>query len=111
MIEISDLCASEIEEIWGMVEKSTAPIAGIVAWSFEGNGIRTRTSFIQAFRAVGLTHIELPNLLKGPERCEDLAGYLDPFYKLYVVRESTHERLSEFANASKTILRISQKTI
>jgi ornithine carbamoyltransferase len=42
----------------------------------------------------------LPNLLKTSERACDLAGYLDPFYDIYVVRESNHERLREFAAAS-----------
>ncbi|MGU3628989.1 ornithine carbamoyltransferase [Comamonas sp. C24C] len=72
-----------------------------MAWSFEGNGIRTRTSFIQAFQELGLSFVELPNLLKTPERAADLAGYLDPFYDVYVVRESNHQRLAEFAFASQ----------
>lgn len=67
----------------------------------EGNGIRTRTSFIQTFQELGLSFVELPNLLKTPERAADLAGYLDPFYDAYVVRESNHQRLAEFAFASQ----------
>ncbi len=43
---------------------------------------------------------ELPNLLKTPERVVDLAGYLDPFFDLYVIRDTDHERLEAFANAS-----------
>jgi hypothetical protein len=43
---------------------------------------------------------ELPNLLKTPERVTDLAGYLDPFFDLYVIREADHKRLEAFANAS-----------
>lgn len=76
------------------------PLEGTVAWSFEGNGIRTRTTFVQAFRDLGLQFTELPNLLKTTERVEDLAGYLDPFFSLYVVRESNHARLRAFAQAS-----------
>ena len=72
-----------------------------MAWSFEGNGIRTRTTFISAFHSLGLAFTELPNLLKTEERTQDLAGYLDPFYDIYVIRESNHARLKEFSRVSR----------
>lgn len=100
LINIHDLSASAIREIWALADAPARAMTGTVAWSFEGNGTRTRTTFIQAFRELGLSYIELPNLLKTNERVSDLAGYLDPFYKMYVVRESNHERLREFASAS-----------
>ncbi|MES2950033.1 MAG: ornithine carbamoyltransferase [Pseudomonadota bacterium] len=100
LINIDDLSASEIHAIWALADKPAHALNGTVAWSFEGNGIRTRTTFIQAFRELGLSYIELPNLLKTAERVCDLAGYLDPFYAMYVVRESNHQRLQEFAAAS-----------
>jgi ornithine carbamoyltransferase len=43
---------------------------------------------------------ELPNLLKTEERVDDLAGYLDSFFDLYVIRDSNHQRLEAFAKAS-----------
>jgi ornithine carbamoyltransferase len=101
LIRIKDLSASDIRSIWRLASEPSAPFNGNAAWSFEGNGIRTRTSFIQAFRELKLSFVELPNLLKTNERAVDLAGYLDPFYDIYVVRDSNHERLSEFANASR----------
>jgi len=101
LIQIKDLSASDIRSIWRLASKPSAPSKGNVAWSFEGNGIRTRTSFIQAFRELNLSFVELPNLLKTHERVADLAGYLDPFYDIYVIRDSNHERLTEFANASR----------
>ena len=101
LISIHDLSASDIKAIWALAMKPSAPFSGTVGWSFEGNGIRTRTTFIQAFRELNLNFVELPNLLKTHERAADLAGYLDPFYDIYVVRESNHERLSEFARASR----------
>lgn len=100
LIRITDLSANDIRSIWNLAAKPTAPVTGKVAWSFEGNGIRTRTTFIQAFRDLNLSFVELPNLLKTNERACDLAGYLDPFYDLYVIRDSNHDRLTEFANAS-----------
>lgn len=100
LLDISDLSAAEIRTIWDLSVMPPARLSGSVAWSFEGNGIRTRTTFIEAFRELGLAYVELPNLLKTNERACDLAGYLDPFYAMYVVRDSNHERLKEFAEAS-----------
>ena len=100
-IRLSDLVPAEVHAIWTLVAAPEKVFAGTAAWSFEGNGIRTRTSFIEAFRGCGLQFIELPNLLKTGERVCDLAGYLDPFYDVYVIRESNHARLAEFANASR----------
>jgi len=101
LINLSDLTKEDIREIWKIAKQPVQQLSGTVAWSFEGNGIRTRTSFIESFRRLGLDYIELPNLLKTSERGEDLAGYLDSYYKAYVVRESNHQRLSDFAKASK----------
>ena len=100
LIRIDDLSANDVQSIWRLVTAPIAPTKGNVAWSFEGNGIRTRTTFIQAFRELNLSFVELPNLLKTHERVADLAGYLDPFYDIYVIRDSNHERLTAFANAS-----------
>ena len=100
LILINDLSVNDIRSIWRMASNPSVPSKGNVAWSFEGNGIRTRTSFIQAFRELNLNFVELPNLLKTNERAADLAGYLDPFYDIYVIRDSNHDRLAEFANAS-----------
>jgi len=100
LISLSDLSAQDVEAIWSLVSAPDRPMTGTVGWSFEGNGIRTRTTFIQAFRDLGLPFTELPNLLKTQERVEDLAGYLDPFFSLYVIRESDHDRLRAFAQAS-----------
>lgn len=100
LIQIHDLKANDIHAIWALANQPVVSLNGNVAWSFEGNGIRTRTSFIAAFRELGLAFTELPNLLKTSERACDLAAYLDPYYQLYVVRESNHQRLQEFALAS-----------
>lgn len=100
LLRIADLTPSDVRAIWDLVTVPAISHSGTVAWSFEGNGIRTRTTFIQAFRELGLDFIELPNLLKTGERTCDLAGYLDPFYEIYVVRAPDHDRLEEFAASS-----------
>ena len=88
LLDIDDLSATDVRAIWAMATTGPVPLSGTVGWSFEGNGIRTRTTFIEAFRELGLAYTELPNLLKTNERPSDLAAYLDPFYAMYGVRES-----------------------
>jgi ornithine carbamoyltransferase len=101
LIRLADLDAFDVRAIWRLVGAADALPAATVAWSFEGKGIRTRTTFIQAFRELGLAFTELPDLLNTAERPADLAGYLDPFYALYVIRAADHARLAEFAAASR----------
>lgn len=86
LLRISDISSADVRSIWNLATSEYKRITGTVAWSFEGYGIRTRTTFIQAFRDLGLTFTELPNFLKTGERACDLAGYLDPFYEMYVIR-------------------------
>jgi ornithine carbamoyltransferase len=71
------------------------------AYSFEGNSLRTRATFLKAISDLGLAAIELPNLLKTKEQKRHLAGYLDQWIDLYVVRESDHTALEAFALASR----------
>lgn len=101
LLRITDLSVADIHAIWDRAEREDTPRSGTVAWSFEGKGIRTRTTFMAAFRALGLDCTELPDLLKTAERPCDLAGYLDDHYALYVIRESNHARLAELAQASR----------
>ena len=95
LVHLSDLQPDDIRHIWSLVNAPGPAMQGTVAWSFEGKGIRTRSTFIEAFRQLGLSFTELPHLLQTSERACDLAGYLDPFYALYVVRESDHARLAQ----------------
>lgn len=114
---ISDLDAADIDAIFRLADAfaRAAPQPDLppttpgeshdappptIGWSFEGNGIRTRTAFLQVFRDLGLHYTELPGLLKTSERPEDLAAYLDPFYAAYVIRDADHARLCAFAQAS-----------
>ena len=102
LLHLADLSAQDVHTLWSLADSGPAPpLPGTVAWSFEGPGIRTRAAFLQAFRDLGLACTELPNLLQSSERVEDLAGYLDPFFSLYVIRAADHDRLSAFAAASQ----------
>jgi len=102
LLDINNLKKEDIYRIWegisgGVPEKQQ----GNIAWSFEGNGIRTRTTFIQAFQRLGLSYIELPNFLKTDESVQDLAGYMDPFYSMYIIRDNDHKRMVEFARSTE----------
>jgi ornithine carbamoyltransferase len=59
LIQLSDLSPVDVRAIWSRVSAAKKQFAGTAAWSFEGNGIRTRTTFIQAFRELGLSFTEL----------------------------------------------------
>jgi ornithine carbamoyltransferase len=74
---------------------------GTVACSFQGAGTRTRTSFIQALDQLELNYVDLPVFLDTKERLQDLAGYLDQYYDLYIIRYSDHDKLAEFADYSQ----------
>jgi ornithine carbamoyltransferase len=101
LINVSDLRAADIVKLWEMVDLPDSTLMpSKIACSFEGNGVRTRTSFLQAIGELGASFIELPNLLKTAEAPQDLTGYLDTFYDGYVVRDSDHEKLRSFAQAS-----------
>lgn len=101
LLDISNLERDDIFQIWNGVSKAPfKEIKGNIAWSFEGNGIRTRTTFIQSFQELGLAYVELPNFLKTKESVQDLAGYMDSFYSMYVIRESNHQRMTDFANST-----------
>lgn len=103
ILRLNTLTRADVEAIFERVDGREAPderLTGTVGWSFEGNGVRTRAAFMQAFRDLNLLFTDLPNLLKTRERVEDLAGYLDPFFSLFVIREADHDRLEAFARAS-----------
>ncbi|MFM2484286.1 ornithine carbamoyltransferase [Celerinatantimonas yamalensis] len=98
LLDIDDFDAEDILQIWkNVTDSSPTSFEGHIAWSFEGNGIRTRTTFIQAFQKLGAQYIELPNFLKTDESVQDLAGYMDEFYSMYVIRHANHQRLTAFA--------------
>ena len=102
LLDIDHLTKNDIYRIWDSIDnKTTLKLKANVAWSFEGNGIRTRTTFLQAMQNLGINYIELPNFLKTGESVQDLAGYMDAFYSMYIIRENNHQRLTEFAEATK----------
>ena len=102
LLDTRSLTPEAIERIWSLVP-AVDPLTdvGPVAFSFQGSGTRTRTTFLQAISHLGLRSIELPMFLATKERAQDLAGYLDPFYSLYIVRYHDHDRMKAFADVSQ----------
>ena len=102
LIDTQSLKPETIAQIWSLVSAVDMPVAvGHVASSFQGSGTRTRTTFLQAISHLGLDSIELPIFLDTKERPQDLAGYLDPFYSLYIIRYNDHDRMKSFSDASQ----------
>ena len=102
VIETTSFARETLEQIWGFVG-AVEPLSYLApaACSFQGTGTRTRTTMLQALSQIGMKYIELPAYLDTGERPQDLAGYLDPFYALYIVRYSDHDKLKAFADASQ----------
>ncbi len=44
LINLTELSSADVRSIWGLVDTPSSPLSGTVAWSFEGNGIRTRST-------------------------------------------------------------------
>ena len=106
LLDIGNLTKDDIYNIWRISsEGKTEHVQANIAWSFEGNGIRTRTTFLQAFKNLGISYVELPNFLKTGESVKDLAGYMDSFYSMYIIRENKHSNLAEFSKfTSKPVI-------
>jgi ornithine carbamoyltransferase len=102
LLDTQSLKPEAITQIWSLVSAVDLPaVDGHVALSFQGSGTRTRTTFLQALSHLGLQFIDLPTFLDTKERAQDLAGYLDPFYSLYIVRYHDHEKMKLFSDASR----------
>lgn len=105
IITINDLLPAEIEQVFDLADRSDSLAfprsAGLTACtSFEGNSIRTRATFVKALADLGITPVEVPNLLKTGEDMRHLAGYMDSWMDLYILRDRDHERMAAFAAAS-----------
>lgn len=106
LLTIDDLSIADIEHVFELADTPVTPLSDpksalTAAYSFEGNSIRTRTTFLKALHALGIHAIEVPNFLKTREPVEHLAGYMDNWVDLYVLRDSDHERLASFIRATR----------
>ena len=106
LLSINDLSTDDVELIFQLAKKikdgyqpKFSNVTG--AYSFEGNSLRTRATFLKAMASLEITAIELPNLLKTKEDKNHLASYMDQWIDLYVIRESNHATLEMFAHASQ----------
>jgi ornithine carbamoyltransferase len=106
LLTIDDLSPADIEHIFELADgpfldrtRQGSPFTA--AYSFEGNSIRTRTTFLKALNSLGIQAIEAPNFLKTGEPVEHLAGYMDNWVDLYIIRERDHGRLHSFIETSR----------
>lgn len=102
LLDTQSITAHDLQSIFRYVQdQSPLDSHGTVACSFQGMGTRTRTTFIQAIQQLGLSYITLPTFLDTAESPRDLAGYLDVYYDLYVIRYGDHAKLADFAYHSQ----------
>ena len=62
-----------------------------VAFIWDGEGFRNRVAFELGVPALGGVGVEIPGRLGARETLEDLAGYLDNWFDLIVVRTPSFE--------------------
>ena len=72
-----------------------------VALWFYGDGFRNRLAFELGAQALGATVTYVPGELGTPEPLEDVAGYLQNWFDLLVIRARRHEDLVEVARRSR----------
>ena len=48
LVSLSSLSETDVHAIWALIDMPQRPTEAHVAWSFEGNGIRTRATFIRS---------------------------------------------------------------
>jgi ornithine carbamoyltransferase len=105
LLSIAKLTTEDVEQLFSLaqtIKNGHQPnLNGLTcAYSFEGNSLRTRITFLKALAKLEMTAIELPNLLKTKEEKQHLAGYLDQWVDIYVIRESNHAAIETFAQSS-----------
>ncbi len=71
----------------------------IALW-FEGGGFRNRLAFELGAKAMGATVAYVPGELGVHEPIEDVAGYLENWFSMLVLRTKRHEDLLEVASRS-----------
>lgn len=106
IIKITDLTADEIAQIFELADQSenlgfSNERRLAACYSFEGSSIRTRATFVKALYDLKISPIEVPNILKTQEDVHHLAGYLDSWFEIYIIRDRNHERLAKFSESSR----------
>lgn len=106
LLSIQDLSKQDVLHLFDVaqrfIEGENNVFPGFTcAYSFEGNSVRTRSTFLKALAKLQIQGFELPNLLKTREPKQHLAGYLDNWIDLYIIRESNHSILTAFSEASR----------
>ncbi len=106
LITIDELTVDDVDRIFELADSAHSHYGGnenqpAACYSFEGDSLRTRATFVKALFDLGINPVELPNLLKTSEPVDHLAGYLDHWFEIYVIRDRNHSRMVEFAEASE----------
>lgn len=110
-LSLLDISSSEFDVLFERAEELRAswragqmpqPLAGCrVGLWFYGNGFRNRVAFELGAQALGAVTAYIPGDLGVQEPLEDIAGYLDNWFSLLVIRARRHADLAAVAQASR----------
>ncbi|TCS41031.1 ornithine carbamoyltransferase [Reinekea marinisedimentorum] len=101
-LNLSDFTAAQLQEVFALAEQNAAnpkPLAGKTAvLFFPESSIRTRITFEKAVVELGGQPILFPpESLDKPEALHDVAGYIQNWASLVIVRHNSHSRISQLA--------------
>jgi ornithine carbamoyltransferase len=92
--------ASELARLWRNGEMPQTLAGKRIAFWFHGNGFRNRLAFELGAKQMGATVAYVPGELGVHEPIEDVAGYLQNWFSMLVLRAKRHEDLLEVATRS-----------
>ncbi len=93
--------AGELARLWARQQMPRALSGKRVALWFCGQGFRNRVAFELGAQAMGATVVYMPGELGVQEAIEDVAGYLENWFELLVLRAKCHEDLLQVAARSR----------
>jgi ornithine carbamoyltransferase len=92
--------ASELARLWRNGQMPQTLGGKRVALWFHGEGFRNRLAFELGAKAMGATVAHVPGELGVHEPIEDVAGYLQNWFSMVVLRAKHHENLLDLATRS-----------
>jgi ornithine carbamoyltransferase len=92
--------ASELKRLWNEKQMPQSLLGQRIGLWFYGNGFRNRLAFELGARAMGACVAYIPGELGVHEPTEDIAGYLQNWFTMLILRTKRHEDLFEVASKS-----------
>lgn len=100
LIDLSQLNAEQVRAIWALVDTPCQPLQRKVAWSLKATVFALAQASSRRFKSLACHLSSCPICSKHPRELP-IWPAISTLYDAYVVRESNHQRLAEFAFASQ----------